>query len=142
MLTPPDDLPEELLRTALLREWGVRVASLEYRAVGRGSHHWEVTDVEGTLRFVSVDDLTTKRLTLTDPLDAAYARLRAALGTARRLREHGCGFVVAPIPTSGGEPLVRVGGRFGVAVYPYVDGESFRWGEWASPRTVGTYSIS
>ncbi|MEE6311794.1 phosphotransferase [Plantactinospora veratri] len=133
MLTPPDDLPEELLRTALLREWGVRVASLEYRAVGRGSHHWEVTDVEGTLRFVSVDDLTTKRLTLTDPLDAAYARLRAALGTARRLREHGCGFVVAPIPTSGGEPLVRVGGRFGVAVYPYVDGESFRWGEWASP---------
>ncbi|AVT34770.1 phosphotransferase [Plantactinospora sp. BC1] len=132
VLTPPDDLPEDLLRAALLRDWGLRVGSLEYRAVGRGSHHWEVTDAEGGRRFVSVDELTTKRLTLTDPLDAAYARLRAALGTARRLREHGRGFVVAPIPTSGGEPLVRVGGRFALALYPYVDGESFRWGAFSS----------
>ncbi|MDW5328151.1 phosphotransferase [Plantactinospora sp. KLBMP9567] len=133
MLTPPDDLPEDMLRSALVREWGLGIASLEYRAVGRGSHHWEVVGAEGGRWFVSVDDLATKRLTLADPLDAAYARLWAALGTARRLHEHGCGFVVAPIPTRDGEPLVRTGDRFGVAVYPYVDGESFRWAEWASP---------
>ncbi|GIG92926.1 phosphotransferase [Plantactinospora endophytica] len=133
MLTPPADLPDALLRATLVDGWGFEVTALEYRAVGRGSHHWEVTDGEGVRRFVSVDELTTKRLALDDPLDAAYHRLRAALGTATRLREHGHGFVVAPIPGRDGEPLVRTGDRFGVAVYPYVAGESFRWGEWESP---------
>ncbi|MEQ4305632.1 phosphotransferase [Plantactinospora sp. B6F1] len=133
MLTPPDDLPEDVLRSVLVREWGLGIGSLEYRPVGRGSHHWEVSLPEGGRRFVSVDDLGTRRLSLDDPLDAAYARLRAALGTAGRLREQGCGFVVAPIPTRDGEPVVRTGDRFAVAIYPYVAGESFRWGEWASP---------
>ncbi|MFY1693690.1 phosphotransferase [Plantactinospora sp. WMMB782] len=132
MLTPPDDLPEETLRSALARHWGLSADSLGYRAVGRGSHHWEVTDAGGGRWFVSVDDLGTKRLGLADPLDAAYQRLRAALDTARRLREHGCAFVVAPVPTRDGESLVGVGDRFGVAVYPYLTGESFQWGEWAS----------
>jgi hypothetical protein len=41
--------------------------------------------------------------------------------------------VVAPVPARDGEPLARVNGRFGVAVYPFVAGQSFDWGEFSSP---------
>ena len=47
MLTPPDGLPETTLVSALDRGWGMAVTSMEYRAVGWGSHHWEVADAAG-----------------------------------------------------------------------------------------------
>ena len=37
------------------------------------------------------------------------------------------------MPAGDGEPVVRVGDRFGVAVYPFVNGQSFEWGEFSSP---------
>ena len=47
MLSPPQDLPEDVLVPALARAWGVTAAAMAYRPVGFGSHHWQVTDAEG-----------------------------------------------------------------------------------------------
>jgi spectinomycin phosphotransferase len=39
---------------------------------------------------------------------------------------------VAPVPRGDGEPVARLGARFAVAVYPFIDARSFRWGEFIS----------
>jgi hypothetical protein len=130
--TPPADLPEPALRAALEAGWSLRAATLAYRAVGFGSHHWELTDTAGGRRFVTVDDLRTRRLFAGEPLAAGYHRLRAALAAAQALRAAGRDFVVAPLPSGDGEPLARLAGAFAVAVYPFVAGESFDWDDYSS----------
>jgi len=119
--------------SALVAGWGIAVASAAYRPVGFGSHHWEVAGPDGARWFVTVDELDTKRHSRDEPLDAAFGRLRAALGAARALHGHGGTFAVAPVPTVRGEPVARVGDRFAVALYPFVDGRSFGWGEFDTP---------
>jgi hypothetical protein len=57
VLTPPDGLSDDPLVRVLSDGWGLGVAELEYRAVGFGSHHWEVVDADGVRRFLTVDDL-------------------------------------------------------------------------------------
>ena len=133
MLVPPDDLPEAALVSALRRSWGMTVSSMEYRAVGWGSHHWEVVDAAGSRCFVTADDLDKRRRLDGEPRAAALGRLRASLAAARDLRDCGRSFVVAPVPAGDGEPLARVGDRFAVALYPFIEGQSFEWGEFASP---------
>jgi spectinomycin phosphotransferase/16S rRNA (guanine(1405)-N(7))-methyltransferase len=125
--TPPADLPEPALCAALETGWSLRAATLTYRPVGFGSHHWELTDTEGARRFVTVDDLRTRRAAIGEPLAAGYDRLRASLVAAQALRAAGRDFVVAPLPARDGEPLSRLAGCFAVAVYPFVAGESFGW---------------
>ncbi|MGI8447810.1 MAG: hypothetical protein ACR2MP_11655, partial [Streptosporangiaceae bacterium] len=61
-----------------------------------------------------------------------FRRLRAALSAATDLRECGRTFAVAPVPARDGEPLARVSSGFAVAVYPFVDGQSFEWAEFSS----------
>ena len=133
MLNPPADLAEDALTAALAQGWNIDVASLEYRPLGFGSHHWEAVDATGERWFVTVDELEAKRHTSAETLDAGFARLRAALITAQRLRQAGLGFVVAPVPTAGGEPVARVGERFALALYPFVAGQSFGYGAFPSP---------
>lgn len=133
MLTPPAGLPGAALVPALERWWGIRTATLEYRPVGWGSHHWEVADQTGARWFVTADELENKRLSQREPLEGGFRRLRAALAAARDLRDCGHTYAVAPVAARDGEPLARVGGGFGVAVYPFIDGQSYRWGEFASP---------
>ena len=60
MLTPPDGLPTAALVSALGRWWGMAVASMEYRAIGWGRHHWEVADEAGSRWFVTADELEAK----------------------------------------------------------------------------------
>lgn len=132
MNTPPPELAEDRLASALAAGWGLAAVSLTYRPVGFGSHHWEVVDGSGKRWFVTVDDLHTKRYAADEPLDRAYERLRAALGTAVALRAHGLGFAVAPVPTVDGAALFRVDKRFTVALYGFVDGESFPWGDFGA----------
>jgi Phosphotransferase enzyme family len=132
MLNPPDGLPQDALVSALASEWGIAVAAMSYRAVGFGSHHWEVTDVTGTRWFVNADELEIKRHRPDEPLSVPAGRLRASLAAARDLRDRGLTFVVAPVPGRGGELLAQVSDRFGVALYPFVDGESFGWGEFST----------
>ena len=133
MLIPPDGLPEATLRPALERHWGIRAASVRYRAVGWGSHHWEVCGADGARCFVTADELENKRLSRAEPLAGGFRRLHAALSAATDLRDCGAAFVVAPVPARDGEPLARVSDRFGVAVYPFVEGQSFGGEEFSSP---------
>jgi spectinomycin phosphotransferase/16S rRNA (guanine(1405)-N(7))-methyltransferase len=133
VLTPPDGLSEDALVRVLGDGWGLAVASIDYLAVGFGSHHWDVVDTEGARRFVTVDDLDLKRQRADESEAAAFGRLQAALATARDLRDSGATFVIAPIPTVGGTALVQMGKRFGVALYPYVEGEAYSWGEFSTP---------
>ncbi len=129
MLTRPVGLSEQTLGRVAAKSWGLAVASIDYRAVGFGSYHWELVDGRGTRWFLTVDDLASKQHARNETLDAAFSRLRAALATAADLRDPDCTFVVAPIPTSAGAALARVDRRFAVALYPYIDGESYTWGE-------------
>src|SRR6202034_3158207 len=133
MLTPPDGLPGTVLASALERSWGLAVASMQYRPVGWGSHHWEVADAAGTRWFVTADDVENKRVSAGEPVAAGFERLRASLAAAMDLRDCGAAFVLAPVATRDGEPLARVRSGFGVAVYPVVDGQSFSWGGFSSP---------
>lgn len=129
MLTAPEGLTETVLTGALRRGWGLTVTSLKYLAVGWGSHHWEAATPAGPRWFITVDDLEQKQFSDDEPLTAAFARLRASLAAAADL--HGCGaaFVVAPAAAADGEPVTRLSDKFTLAVYPFVDGESFTWGE-------------
>lgn len=116
-----------MLRAALETGWGLSAETLTYRALGFGSHHWELTESTGTRWFITVDDLRTRRLSTHEPLSAGYQRLRAALAAAQALRACGREFVVAPLPAGDGEPLSPLADDFAVAVYPFVTGESFDW---------------
>jgi spectinomycin phosphotransferase/16S rRNA (guanine(1405)-N(7))-methyltransferase len=131
--TPPDDLSEDVLASVLARKWGLACASMTYRPLGFGSHHWQIADADGTRWFGTVDELETKRHSAGESLDTAFDRLRAALAAARALYDSGGTFALAPVPTRGGEPVVRMDDRFAVALYPFVDGQSFVWGEPSPP---------
>jgi Phosphotransferase enzyme family len=123
VFTRPDDLPEAVLAGALHGGWGFTPVSLEYQAVGFGSHHWLATDARGGRVFATVDDLTAKLRTPQDTADAVFDRLGSAFATALSLRaEAGLAFVVAPAPTSGGQVLTRLSDRYSLAVHPYITG--------------------
>ena len=131
MQSLPTDFDTDSLSAALTREWGLAVASLTHAPVGFGSHHWVATDPAGGRWFVTVDDLRKTRNADAEPLDAAFGRLRRALDTARALRDSGAKFVVAPVPTAGGHPVVRLGDEWAAAVYPHVEGRGFAWDDWS-----------
>jgi spectinomycin phosphotransferase/16S rRNA (guanine(1405)-N(7))-methyltransferase len=134
VLTPPDDLPEDVLASALRQHWDVDAVELAYRPVGFGSYHWEVTDAAGRSWFATADQLANKRLTADETLDTAFGRLRAALAVASALRAQGCSFVLAPVAAADGAPLARTSEQFTVALYPFVHGESFEWDDFPGPR--------
>lgn len=131
MFTRPDELTDELLASVIAEAWGVTVAMSEYLAIGFGSHHWRIRGEDETW-FLTVDDLEAKRHGHGEPLARPRARLRAALWTARRLRDHGLGFVVAPQPTATGEVLAPIAHRFEAAVYAWVEGRSHSYGAYAT----------
>jgi spectinomycin phosphotransferase/16S rRNA (guanine(1405)-N(7))-methyltransferase len=131
VLSAPGDLDEGALAGALEQGWGIGVAAMTYRPVGWGSHHWEVTGAEGTRWFVTVDELEHKRLAESESADDGFARLTASLRSAVELKNAGLDFVVAPLPAGADRPAARLGERFAVALYPFVEGTSFGWGDWA-----------
>jgi spectinomycin phosphotransferase len=116
------------LALALEQGWGIVADSLEYAAVGFGSFHWIAT-IEGQQRFfVTVDDLEQKAW-LGDTREAVFAGLQRAFDAAAALRDRGgLEFVVAPLPTSGGETVRRVGHRHSIAVFPFIVGETGQFG--------------
>ncbi|WP_133904306.1 phosphotransferase enzyme family protein [Actinophytocola oryzae] len=111
MLSPPDGFTEADLVSALATHWGVTADSVTYRALGFGSHHWQV----GADWFATVDE------------SPDFTRLSSALRTAMDVP-----VAIAPVPTRTGEPLARTG-DFAVTLYPYVDGESFDFGDFRDP---------
>ena len=131
MLSPPPDLALDALAGALTRQWGVAVRSVDYLAVGFGSHHWTVTDPAGGGWFVTVDDLAARRRSDADSPDDVCARLGRALGAARALRDTGETFVLAPVLTAGGGTVARLTDRYAASLYPLVEGESFEFAEYS-----------
>jgi len=130
MLAPPKGLTEEALAMTLARGWGIEVAGLDYRAVGFGSHHWEVVEAGGGRWFVTVDDLAQRRTAEHETNAQVQTRLSASIGAARVLRNASTQyeFIVAPVPSLDGAVLLSVGEGFCTAVYPLMEGESFGWG--------------
>jgi len=53
MLTRPGQLSDAALVQALGTGWGIMPATMEYRAVGYGSHHWEPPGKVSDLEFMS-----------------------------------------------------------------------------------------
>ncbi|MDI5981658.1 phosphotransferase [Amycolatopsis magusensis] len=131
----PDGVGERDLR-AVLRDWDIEVAALDYAAVGFGDYHWIATGAAGRRWFVTLADLAHK---VHCGPDATAARdgLGQAMDTAWSLREErGLAFVVAPVRTSGGETLRPVGERYAVSVFPFLDGVSGEFGEEARGSVV------
>jgi spectinomycin phosphotransferase/16S rRNA (guanine(1405)-N(7))-methyltransferase len=111
VLHPPDGFTDEDLAEALAHHWNVTASSVAYQAVGFGSHNWKVEPGW----FAKVDE------------DRDFERLAAAFRSAADVP-----FAIAPVPTLAGEPLARVG-RFGVTLYPFVEGESFDLDDYLAP---------
>jgi len=129
MRARPEDLDEERLRRAL-GEWGIVAASLAYAPVGFGDHHWIAADDTGRKWFVTVADLNLKGAR--DP-QTALRELRRAMDTAAALREdEHLDFVVAPLRSAGRETVLRLGHRYALSVFPFVDGET---GDFDRPQT-------
>jgi hypothetical protein len=127
--SPPDDVPEEVLRDALHRRWDLPAAQLTYRPVGFGSHHWEVLDERSDRWFVSLDDLDDRAERADEPRELVHERLAAAFTAARAAQDAGAGFVVAPRPALDGALVHRIGDRHAVAVYPQLEGSTYDWGD-------------
>jgi spectinomycin phosphotransferase len=119
----PEEFETSTLIDVLADGWGFDVEAVHYAALGGGSYHWVVEDIEGKRGFVTADDLDQKPW-LGDTRESAFNGLRRAFDTAVALRDAGLGFVVAPIPTTRGETVRRIGPRYTIAVFPFVDGET------------------
>jgi hypothetical protein len=87
MNTPPLDLDEREILVALRSGWEFEAVSVEYEALGFGSHHSVAYDSVGSKRFVTVDDLS--KVGGASSNEAGFACLTAAFETARALREAG-----------------------------------------------------
>jgi spectinomycin phosphotransferase len=125
----PEGFDASSLVSSLADGWGVDVATADYAAVGGGSYHWVVRDLDGTQSFVTVDDLDQKPW-LGDSRESVFVGLRRAFDTAVALHDGGLGFVLAPIHTAGGEAVRRIGPRHTVALFPFVDGHAGRFGHY------------
>ena len=129
-------LPEEFetgaIADLLADGWGFDVEAADYANVGFGSYHWVVRDLEGARGFVTVDDLDHMPW-LGETRESVFDDLRRAFDTAVALRDGGLGFVVAPIPTTLGETVRRVGPRHTIALFPFVDGQAGRFGRYDTP---------
>lgn len=114
MLAPPVDLNVAELVSALAGGWRILDPTLEYLAVGFGSHHWRATDRGGRRWFVTVDEHHGA---------GTLADLRRAFSTASALQsDAGLSFVAGPVPDQTGEIVQVIGsGAFSVAVTPWLD---------------------
>lgn len=128
MLTRPTDLSDVVLSRSLADGWGITADAVEYLAVGFGSHHWSVSDREQRW-FVTVDDLDANKRSDDDARDAVFERLQAALTAACVIADQGFDFVVAPTRAVDNAVVRRVDDRFAAAVYPFIDGMSYPFGD-------------
>ena len=123
----PDGLDVSAVVAALRDGWGFEAVRADYAPVGGGSYHWHVADPAGGRAFVTVDDLDHKAW-LGDAREASFEGLRDAFETAARLAASGLAFVVAPLRTRDGAPLVRLDERYTLALFPLVEGKPGEWG--------------
>jgi thiamine kinase-like enzyme len=138
--TPPEELETSALIAVLADDWGLDVEAVDYAAVGGGSYHWLVQDLDGTRSFVTADDLDQKPW-LGETRESAFDGLRRAFDTAVALRDSGVGFLVAPIPTSRGETVRRIGPRHTIALFPFVDGNAGTYGRYETAERTALLTM-
>ena len=127
----PAELDDATIAASVADGWGIEPGDVHYLAVGGGGYHWRLTGNGGESWFVTVDDLDSKDW-LGDDRAAVAHGLNASLATAWWLRDTArLPFVMAPLPTLDGLPLVRLGDRFAVSVLPYVEGRSNQFGPYS-----------
>jgi thiamine kinase-like enzyme len=129
VFTRPDDIDDADLSAVLARGWNCDALTLEYLAVGFGSHHWQAT-TDVSAWFVTVDDLVARRREVDETTAEVRERLVAALSTAADLSEAGYDFVVAPLRAGDGRIICTLGDRYVVAVYPIVHGLTYSYGKY------------
>lgn len=98
MREPPSGVESEELLAAVRSEWDTGVVRVEHVPVGFGAHHWAAYDRNGPVLFITFD--WAGRTRPVEDLEAAYAGA-AALWVA------GLEFVLAPLPSRRGSPIVR-----------------------------------
>lgn len=140
MKSAPEEFDAGALIGPLADGWGFDVETVGYAAVGAGSYHWVVRDVEGRRAFATVDDLDQKAW-LGDTRESAFDGLRRAFDTAAALRDAGLAFVVGPIRTSGGETVRRVGPRHTIALFPFVDGQAGEFGDYEPGGRAAVFAM-
>lgn len=131
MRAAPDGLEDAAVVAALRDGWAYDAVEVDYAPVGGGSYHWHAVDPNGRRAFVTADDLDQKTW-LGDTREASFAGLQDAFDTAAKLAAAGLSFVVAPLRTRDGAPLVRLDDRYTLAVFPFVEGEPGAWGGYAT----------
>lgn len=131
MFAEPDDLDLERLAAVVADDWSRAFVSLTYQPVGFGTHHYLGLDTNGDRWFVNVDELAAKSWLASTP-DAAFDALDRSLRTAMALADAGLEFVHAPVERKDGGVVARLGNRFAVSLFEFVDGSSNEWGEYTS----------
>ncbi|GAA4507299.1 phosphotransferase [Nonomuraea ferruginea] len=125
-----EDLPDgfgEADLVAALRAFGVAAEQVAYAPVGFGDYHWTVLDTGGRRWFATVSDPARK--------EHGLPGLRRAMETAAVLRERdGLEFVVAPVRSRGGDPVMAAGSRYAVTVFPWEAGMSGHFGQEQTPE--------
>ncbi|WP_203985360.1 phosphotransferase [Sphaerisporangium rufum] len=133
----PEDFDEAALPRVLAAEWGVAAVSVAHTPAGFGDHHWTAADEGGRRWFLTVADLPRKGY-LGSGADAAYRGLTRAMDTAWSLaNEAGLDFAVAPLRTGHGRTVHRLGDRYALSVFPFVDAPAGDFGETLSPADRG-----
>lgn len=131
MKTPPRDLDDAQILSALVDGWNLTPSILHYLPVGFGSHHWVAASHDGDRWFVTVDDIGASHLAQTG--DESFRILQTAFRAATGLRDAaGLRFVVAPVPDVGGQVLRRLGDRYAIAVFPHLDVRKSEFGQFAT----------
>jgi spectinomycin phosphotransferase len=95
---PPPNLNADDLLGVVRSEWDGEIRHLDYLPLGFGAHHWAAYGVEQPLLFVTLDRVDSTRSA--EDLEAAYSGADA-------LNRSGLEFVVAPLPSMSGSPIVR-----------------------------------
>jgi spectinomycin phosphotransferase len=120
MRVQPADLDDEAILAALREHWDWGGSTIEYVALGMGTHHWVVTDDTGQRRFVDVDVLENAA----ERADRALARRCQAFESTRALRDDaGLHFVVAPIPATNGDVMASLTSNYAMTVFPWIEAQ-------------------
>ena len=82
MYDEPDDISADDIARVLRQSWSIEASDTTYQAVGFGSYHWRVTDVQHRRWFITVDRLDK----LSAANDETFERLRAAYRPLQRCK--------------------------------------------------------